>query len=157
MPKKDYPLIFIVEDNVAYNKILEHHLAINQYTNVLPFLSGEECLKNLYRKPDIIVQDYKLQGISGLNVLRRTKKILPKTEFIFLSGIDEIDVAIDSVKFGAYYYIIKNDIAFSRVLSKIEEIKAFHLLAQHTKNKKKYTLLFVVIIILIAAIIWHFH
>ena len=135
MSKKNYPLVFIVEDNRAYRKILEHHLIINNYTNIVSIVSGEECLKKLFMKPDIIIQDYKLQGISGLHVMQRIKKIHPKTEFIFLSGIEDINVAIDSVKFGAFYYIVKNDLALKRLLTKLDEIKKIQNLAFLRKKK----------------------
>jgi len=149
MSKKNYPLIFIVEDNKAYSRLLEHHLRMNNYTNVISILSGEECLKNLYRKPDIIIQDYKLQGISGLNVLQRTKKMLPYTEFIFLSGIDDIDVAIDSVKFGAYYYIVKNDVALNRLIPKLEEIKKVQTLTMQNKKKQKQVFLIAIVSVIL--------
>jgi hypothetical protein len=55
--KKKYPLIFIVEDNLTYSKIVDYHLKQNHYGNVEKFVSGEECLKHLYLKPDIIIQD----------------------------------------------------------------------------------------------------
>lgn len=153
MSKKKYPLVFIVEDNKAYSRLLEHHLGLNNYTNIVPIISGEECLKKLYLKPDIIIQDYKLQGISGLNVLQRTKKILPNTEFIFLSGIDDIDIAIDSVKSGAYYYFVKDNVAFNRLLPKLQEIMDFQLSAIQNKKKGKQVLLYLIVTIILIIIL----
>ncbi len=153
MSKTNYPLVFIVEDNKAYSRLLEHYLRLNKYTNIVPILSGEECLKKLYLKPDIIIQDYKLQGISGLNVLQRTKKILPDTEFIFLSGIDDIDIAIDSVKLGAYYYFVKDEVAFNRLLPKLQEIKDFQLLAIQNQKKKKQVILYLILTIVLIIIL----
>ncbi len=153
MSNTNYPLVFIVEDNKAYSRLLEHHLSLNNYTNLVPILSGEECLKKLYLKPDIIIQDYKLQGISGLNVMQRTKKILPNTEFIFLSGIDDIDIAIDSVKLGAYYYFVKDEVAFNRLLPKLQEIKDFQLLAIQNQKKRKRVILFLILTILLIIVL----
>ena len=156
MAKKNYPLIFIVEDNKAYSKILEYHLEINNYKNIVCILSGEECLKKLYLKPNIIIQDYKLQGISGLNVLQRTKKILPKAEFIFLSGINDLNVAIDSVKSGAYYYIVKDDVALKLLLLKLDEIKVLQIKAtQDKRNRVLWIALFVIILITVTALLIH--
>jgi DNA-binding NtrC family response regulator len=156
MSKKNYPLVFIVEDNKAYSKILEHHLEINNYKNIVPIVSGEECLKKLYMKPDIIIQDYKLQGISGLNVMQRIKKILPKTEFIFLSGIEDINVAIDSVKFGAFYYIVKNDLALKQLLPKLDEIKEVQNHAFQRKKKRIIVLTLTMIVLVALFFLWLF-
>ena len=122
MGKSTAPLIFIVEDNKTFNRLIEQQLILHNFKNVVCFTSGEDCLEELYLKPDIIIQDYILQGINGLSVLQRTKKILPDTEFIFLSGKENIDIAINTMKYGAFDYIIKNDLAFQRLLQKIENI-----------------------------------
>lgn len=145
--KKIYPLIFIVEDNKAYNRIVEHHLHSHGYENVITFMSGEECLKNIYRKPDIVIQDYKLQGISGVNVLQRFKKVLPKCEFIFLSGQDNVEIAINTVKLGAFDYIVKNETSLQRLLQKIENIIRIQKLK---KRNNRYINAFYVSIILFA-------
>jgi DNA-binding NtrC family response regulator len=126
--KRKYPLIFIVEDNKAYNKIIEHQLRANGYQNIIPFISGEDCIKSISLRPNIIIQDYKLQGISGINVLKRFKKALPKCEFIFLSGQDNVDIAVNTVKLGAFDYIVKNETALQRLLQKIENITKYQLL-----------------------------
>jgi DNA-binding NtrC family response regulator len=142
--RKNYPLIFVVEDNLAYNKIVEHHLKKNGFSNVFPFSTGEDCLKHLYLKPDIVIQDYKLQGISGLNVLQAFKKKLPACEFIFLSGQDNVDIAINTVKFGAFDYIVKNDTAFERLLNKIDKI--LHLQKLKRKNTLYRNFLYIILI-----------
>jgi len=150
MPKKVYPLIFVVEDNLAFGQIVAHHLKINKYANVILFISGEECLKYLHLKPDIVIQDYKLQGISGLDVLKHVKTILPHTEFIFLSAQDSVDIAVDTLKNGAYGYIVKNDVALHRLLQKIENIIALQKQKKHNRMQRMLIVLFAIFIILLA-------
>ena len=139
---KKYPLIFIVEDNKAYSKVVDYHLKHNGYENSKVFTSGEDCLNELHLKPDIIIQDYKLQGISGINVLQRVKSVLPFTEFIFLSSQDSIEIAVSSIKYGAFDYIVKDDVALQRLLQKIENIIRLQ------KLRKRYQILKVAIITL---------
>lgn len=135
--KTKYPLIFVVEDNLAYNKVVVHYLKQNGYENVLGFASGEECLQNLYLKPDIIIQDYILQGISGLNVLQRIKKIYPYAEFIFLSSQENIEIAVNTIKFGAFDYIVKNELALHQLIRKIQNIDTLLRLRKKNKTQKK--------------------
>ena len=60
------PLIFVVEDNPVYNKLVVSYLKTNKFTNVEAFLSGEEVLKAMERQPKIIIQDYLLDGMNGI-------------------------------------------------------------------------------------------
>jgi DNA-binding NtrC family response regulator len=147
--KKKYPLIFVVEDNLAYSKAVVHFLKQNGYENNMNFTSGEECLQHLYLNPDIIIQDYKLQGISGLHVLRRTKKILPRTQFIFLSSQKSIDTAVNTMKHGAFDYIVKNETALQLLIPKIENIRTIQGQGKRNKTLRLFFILFISAIVMI--------
>ena len=150
MDNQKYPLIFIVEDNSVYNKLVVNHLRTHKLIRTESFLSGEECLKNIDRKPDIIIQDYLLEGINGIDVLKATRKKYPQTEFIFLSGQDNIEVAINSIKFGAYDYIVKDQYALTKLTDKINKIMINHELTDSNKRYKLgITLFFIALAILI--------
>jgi DNA-binding NtrC family response regulator len=135
MQKRSDPLIFIVEDNPVYNKLVVNYLLSKKFNRVESFLSGEECLKKIDLKPDIVIQDYLLEGIDGIEVLKATKKKYPHTEFIFLSGQDSVDVAINSMKLGAYDYIVKDQVALKKMVDKITKIIAMQRLV---KNNRRY-------------------
>ena len=122
MQNPEDPLIFIVEDNSIYNKIIASHLRSKKFSRIESYFSGEECLKNLYKKPNIVIQDYLLDGISGIEVLRTAKKKHPGTEFIFLSGQDSLIIAVNSIKYGAVDYIVKNRFALKKLMDNIDEI-----------------------------------
>ena len=122
MQNPEDPLIFIVEDNSIYNKIIASHLRTKKFRRIESYLSGEECLKNLYKKPDIVIQDYLLDGISGIEVLRTAKQMHPETEFIFLSGQDSLIIAVNSIKYGAVDYIIKDRFALIKLMENIDKI-----------------------------------
>ncbi|MEI7524876.1 MAG: response regulator [Mariniphaga sp.] len=150
MKNHKYPLIFIVEDNSVYNKLISNHLRSHKLINTESFLSGEECLKNIQRKPDIIIQDYLLEGINGLDVLVATKKKYPSTDFIFLSGQDSIEIAINCMRFGAYDYIVKDQYALIKLSDKINKILVHReLIASNKRFKKGITLFFVALTIII--------
>ncbi len=154
MENQNYPLIFIVEDNSVYNKLIVNHLRSHKLVRVESFLSGEECLKNLYRKPDIIIQDYLLDGINGIDVLKATKKKYPDTEFVFLSGQDNIEIAINSMKYGAFDYIVKDQNALVKLTDKINKIMISHELINSNKRYKLgVTLFFVALAVIILIII----
>jgi len=150
MKNSKYPLIFIVEDNTIYNKLIVNHLRNRKFIRVESFLSGEECLKNIRRKPDIIIQDYLLEGINGIDVLIATKKKYPDTDFIFLSGQDNIEVAINCMKYGAFDYIVKDQNALAKLTEKINKVMISHERKNSNKRfKLGITLFFIALVIII--------
>ena len=154
MKTPKYPLIFIVEDNSAYNNLIINHLRSHKRIRTMSFESGEECLKNIQLKPDIIIQDYLLDGINGLDVLLASKKKDPTIDFIFLSGQDSIEVAINCMKFGAYDYIVKDQYALIKLSDRINKVLARRELLKSNKRFKLGITLFSIalaIIILIFA------
>jgi DNA-binding NtrC family response regulator len=136
------PLIFVVEDNQMYNKLVVSYLKTNKFTNVESYLSGEEALNNMHKNPDIIIQDYLLDGMTGIEVLIKAKKINPSVEFIFLSGQDSIDIAINSMKYGAYDYIVKDQMALQKMVNKINKINSVTELVKTNKRYKVGVILF---------------
>jgi DNA-binding NtrC family response regulator len=153
MRRRTDPLIFIVEDNPVYNKLVVSYLHSKKFNRIESFLSGEECLKRINEKPDIIIQDYLLEGIDGLEVMKATKKIHPHIEFIVLSGQDSIEVAINTLKYGAYDYIVKDQMALSKMADKITKIVATQELVRNNKRFKQGIILFFVALIAIYLIV----
>ena len=123
------PLIFIVEDTVIYKDLIVGYLNSRKFKNIRTFKNGEECIKELVHKPDIIVLDYSYEGIIGLELMQRVRIEHPEIDFIFLSGQSEVPVAIKVMKLGAADYIIKNEQAPYRLARSIEQLL--------TKTKKQ--------------------
>lgn len=156
METKQKIKVFFVDDDPLYLRMLENNLKKNpQYENtVSSFSSGDECIKNIHHKPDIIVLDYYLNSvqpdaINGIEVLKKIKKSLPETHVIMLSGQDKIDVAINTMKYGAFDYVVKNESAFIRTRNAMNNIVNGIRLKEETK---KYKLLTTTIIALMATI-----
>ncbi|NEW83573.1 MAG: response regulator [Mariniphaga sp.] len=154
MQNQDSPLIFIVEDNSIYNKFIASHLRSNKFERIESFLSGEDCLKNLYKKPDIVIQDYLLNGISGIDVLKTTRKTNPSTEFIFLSGQDNLSIAVNTIKNGAFDYVVKDRFALKKLIDNIDKImKQRNTKSENQNHVKGITLFFIALALLILSIV----
>jgi CheY-like chemotaxis protein len=50
MSEKKNNLIFVVEDNKMYNKLIVEYLSKNKFSNVKPFYSGEECVEAIQKR-----------------------------------------------------------------------------------------------------------
>jgi DNA-binding NtrC family response regulator len=63
------------------------------------FLNPETALKRLQEeKFDVIVTDYKMKGIDGMEVLRTVKSLYPSTEVIMLTAFANLDTALDALR-----------------------------------------------------------
>jgi two-component system nitrogen regulation response regulator GlnG len=70
--------------------------------------SGEEGLKLIPRlKPDLVLMDVRMGGISGLETLRRIRQIDSKLLVILMTAYGTTQTAIEAMKLGAYDYLLK--------------------------------------------------
>ena len=70
--------------------------------------SGEESLEKFEKtRYDIILLDIKMEGMSGLEVLKRVKEIDPDVSVVMITAYGSIPSAIEAMKSGAYEYLLK--------------------------------------------------
>jgi DNA-binding NtrC family response regulator len=155
MQKTKNPLIFIIEESTIYKDLILGYLNSKKFNNIKIFKTGEESLSQLHLKPDIIILDYSSEGMSGLEIMRKVKLTHPEIDFIFLSGQNDVEVAISIMKLGAADYVVKNDKAPARLVKAIEQVI---LETKKEKINKGFTIgvfgFFVLLLLLIAGIIF---
>lgn len=118
--------IFLVDDDQFFLQMYQLHLKSLGFETVSIYNNGTECLDNLPHKPDIIFLDHSMDVLNGLEVLQKIKRFNPDIYVIFISAQENIQIAVNSLKDGAFDYIIKgeNDLEnIKKVLEKIIEIK----------------------------------
>jgi DNA-binding response OmpR family regulator len=152
-PKK--PLVFIVEDNIAYAEMINFYIQESNYDTQV-FHSGEQCINNIHQSPDFVILDYMLGNMDGIEVLKQIKAINPDIQVIFLSGQEDINIGINSLKYGAYDYVIKNESAFDRLIStlfKIESLKSIMRKIVWRQKVKKAVLAVASVMVLVTLIL----
>lgn len=119
--------IFIVEDEPIYRRLIEYALRLNPDHQVMAFGTGKDCLKNLHLRPSVVVLDYGLPDMRGIDVLRKIKAANSKTQVIVLSAQKDINIAVSLLKEGAYDYINKDESSAlelkSRLLNTVHELQ----------------------------------
>ena len=68
-------------------------------------VSGIQKIKEI--KPDLVLVDLKMPGISGMDVLDEIKRIDPEIVTVVITGYATIESAIESIKKGAYDFLTK--------------------------------------------------
>ena len=133
------PKIFIVEDDPFYQEIIRNELLVSDYVFVEAYSNGQECIDNLNLNPDIILLDYNLgEDMNGIEVLKKIKKINPSIEVIMLSAQERMKVAVNSIQFGAFDYVIKTDLAMRRIVDLVNRICKWNQLIYENKMNKIY-------------------
>src|SRR4051794_39388830 len=70
--------------------------------------SGEEGLKLIPKfKPDLVMMDVRMTGLSGLETLRRLRQTDAKLPVIIMTAYGTTQTAIEAMKLGAYDYVLK--------------------------------------------------
>ncbi|HSR17337.1 MAG TPA: sigma-54 dependent transcriptional regulator, partial [Ignavibacteriaceae bacterium] len=100
-------LVFIVDDEQAISKLLSYWIKDKWKYDVEIFANGEDVLKKLHLKPDIILLDIMLPGLDGLETLKRIKQLDQDLPVIMLSAQGSIEVAVESLRLGAFDYFAK--------------------------------------------------
>jgi DNA-binding NarL/FixJ family response regulator len=120
--------IFIVDDDIMLTEALKDWLTRNIPHQVSTFNTGEDCLKHLSDKPDVIVLDYYLNTVSkdaanGIEILRAIKKCDPSIHVIILSSQEHYGIAMQTIQKGAAQYVIKDENAFQKISSMINDLR----------------------------------
>lgn len=134
--------IFLVDDEPIQNEMLKDYLSERFLYDIKIFDNGEEALNNMNLNPEIVVLDYhlsahKTDAKNGVEILKLLKERHPETQVIMLSGQDKIEVAIDSMKYGAFDYVIKGETAFSRMENVLNNVSELHRVKTINKAYKK--------------------
>jgi two-component system response regulator AtoC len=99
--------ILIVDDEILTLNNLKKFLEKEGYEIYLAE-NGEKALEITSRiKPDLILLDLMLPGISGVEVLRQVKEKEPNTVIIMMTAYEIIEKAVEAMKLGAYDYLLK--------------------------------------------------
>lgn len=99
--------ILIIEDEVTLAKNVKRYLERADY-DVRIAETGEEGLEQMEaHQPDVVLLDYQLPGMTGLDVLARVRRLDSRVKVILMTAHGSVQIAVDAMKTGAYDYLNK--------------------------------------------------
>jgi two-component system, OmpR family, response regulator len=106
-------LIFIVDDDPIINTLVVKRFTSDDYS-IEAFESGEDCLKALSKKPDLVILDYffyneKEKVMNGMEIFDKIREVLPDLPVIMLSGQDKGEIVLELARKGIVDYVIKDN------------------------------------------------
>ncbi len=112
--------IFIVEDDLEYAEFIKANL--RRKYKIYSFSNAEDCLVSLKSiVPDVLVLDYYLPGMTGIDLYEKVKDDLPdEVKVVVLSSMDDGKLVLDFIKKGIRDYIVKDDNVIESLLAIIE-------------------------------------
>ena len=99
--------MLVVDDELRICDFLKGFFATKGY-QVFSSTSGEEALMQIPTlKPQIVLLDIRMPGISGLDTLSKLKALLPDTKVIMVTALDDDTLMAEAKSRGASDYITK--------------------------------------------------
>src|SRR5665213_1034493 len=101
------PKILLIEDDLSAAAALERVLRDEDYS-VQTIARGDAGLAEARDKNfDLVISDFKLPGLNGLEVVRQVHALKPRLPIILMTAHGTTEIAIEATKLGAYDYLLK--------------------------------------------------
>lgn len=128
--------ILVVDDESSITGALELILGERGY-QVETAGSAAEAVERLARRPaDLVLTDLRLTDSTGIELLNRIKQDSPETEVILMTAHGSVELTIEAIKRGAYYYVEK-PFSPDQVLMLVERALEFASIRQENRALKR--------------------
>ncbi|MCS6989261.1 MAG: sigma-54 dependent transcriptional regulator [Chloroherpetonaceae bacterium] len=98
--------IFIVDDEPTFRALVDATLSRDYHTKL--FAEANSLLKCLEREePDLILTDYSMPDMDGIELIERVKAKRPHIPIIMLTNYGSVDAAVRALKAGAFHFLEK--------------------------------------------------
>jgi len=99
--------ILFIDDDKTGREVALFNLRRAGY-EVMPASDGQEGISFFSPETvDVVITDVKMPGLSGIEVLRRVKKLAPEVPVLVITAFGNVETAVEAMKEGAYDFIGK--------------------------------------------------
>ena len=99
--------ILVVDDNKVFLELFGYQPEAQEF-EIVTFTSAKSALEFLEKEfADLVISDIQMPEMSGLEFFQNVQDAYPDIPFIFLTAFGSTEMAIDSIKKGAFHYFEK--------------------------------------------------
>ena len=114
------PRILIADDHAIFAETLRAYLE-KTFTVIGTVADGRAMLHEAIRlRPDVVVADVSMPLLNGLDSARRIREQAPKVTFVFLTMLDDANLAAAALELGRVAFVLKS-CGGEEVLKAVEE------------------------------------
>lgn len=142
MKKNNYPShpVLLVDDEEHFLESCAIGLRAAGINNIIALRDGREVVPLLAgREVDAVLLDVRMPHVSGKDLLPRLAQEFPHVPVIILTGVDELETAVECMKSGAFDYMTK-PVEESRLVSGIRRAVEFRELRRENSTLKDHLL-----------------
>lgn len=99
--------VLIVDDEQDFATTLAERLRLRSYNARVVTAPGETLALVDELRPDVVLLDLNLPGISGIEILMTLRNVSPEVEVILLTGHMDIARSIEGLRLDSFHYIFK--------------------------------------------------
>jgi DNA-binding NtrC family response regulator len=99
--------ILIVDDDQDNRELLAEALIQKGYAIVMASSGEEACQRAEEQEFRLIISDIQMGAVSGIELLKWSRKQFPDMPIILLTAFGSVEVAIEAMKYGAFDYLTK--------------------------------------------------
>ena len=128
--------IFIVDDDIFCLSLYEQFLRNLGYTDMTSFNAGDECLQQIKDRPALVIMDYNMEGMNGIEVLKKIKSFNSSIMIYIISGQENKQVAQEALQYGALDYVVKSSLSPERMDAIMQRVESYY--KPPRDNKKSF-------------------
>ncbi len=99
--------IMIVDDEENILNFMKHALLDMGY-KVTVYSNAENAIEEIKKEAyDLVITDLMMPNLSGIEFVKKAKKISPNTDLVVMTGYPSVETAVKCMKLGATDYIVK--------------------------------------------------
>jgi DNA-binding NarL/FixJ family response regulator len=114
--------VLIADDHAIFADALRVYLQEKTFAVIGAVTDGRAMLREAFRlKPDVIIVDFAMPLLNGLDAARRIREQVPNARFVFLTMHDDANLAAATLELGRVGFVLKQSGGLE-LLKAIEEI-----------------------------------
>ena len=99
--------VVVIDDDASQRNILSGFL-VKAGCSVISCENGTQCIDKVRKQyVDVVITDFRMPGMDGLEVLKKVKDINPEIQVILMTAYGTVEDAVEAMKNGAWDYLSK--------------------------------------------------